>query len=87
MSQVKPKKAPPEHKDKLGRQINEGDFVAYPAYNSLEFGRVMKLNTKMVGVYPVLGKRYGNRNHNKYPSDLVRLDEKDMTWYILKNSA
>lgn len=81
------KKPEPEHKDKLGRLLNVGDFVAYPAYNSLEFGKVMKLNTKMVGVYPVLAKRYGNRNHNKYPQDIVRLDEKDMSWYILKNSA
>ena len=77
----------PEHKDKLGRGLTVGDFVAYPAYNSLEFGKVMKLNTKMVGVYPLLTKRYGNRNHNKYPQDIVRLDEKDMSWYILKNSA
>ena len=75
------------HKDKLGRVLGVGDFVAYPAYNSLEFGKVMKLNNKMVGVYPLLTKRYGNRNHNKYPSDIVRLDEKDMSWYILKNSA
>jgi hypothetical protein len=81
------KKELPEHKDKLGRLISEGDFVAYPSHNSLEFGKVIKLNNKMVGVYPVVGKRYGDRNHNKYPSDLVRLDEKDMTWYILKNSV
>jgi hypothetical protein len=77
----------PVHKDKLGRSLNVGDFVAYPAYNSLEFGKVMKLNNKMIGVYPLLTKRYGNRNHNKYPSDIVRLEETDMTWYILKNSG
>jgi hypothetical protein len=77
----------PVHKDKLGRSLNVGDFVAYPAYNSLEFGKVMKLNNKMVGVYPLLTKRYGNRNHNKYPADIVRLEETDMTWYILKNSG
>jgi len=81
------KKELPEHKDKLGRLIGIGDFVAYPAYNSLEFGRVRKINNKMIGVYPVINKRYSDRNHNKYPSDLVRLDEKDMTWYILKNSV
>ena len=77
----------PVHKDKLGRVISVGDFVAYPDRNSLEFGKVMKLNNKMVGVYPALGTRYGNRNTNKYPSDLVRLAAEDMTWYILKNSA
>lgn len=75
------------HKDKLNNELAVGDFVAYPAYNSLEFGKVMKLNNKMVGVYPLLTKRYDSRNHNKYPSDLVRLDPQDMTWYLLKNST
>lgn len=77
----------PVHKDKLGRVINVGDFVAYPVRNSLEFGKVMKLNNKMVGVIPAVSKYKIYGNTNKYPSDLVRLDEKDMTWYILKNSA
>jgi hypothetical protein len=77
----------PVHKDKLGRSLNVGDFVAYPSSNSLEFGKVMKLNNKMVGVYPLLTTRYGGRNQNKYPGDIVRLDEKDMSWYVLKNSA
>jgi hypothetical protein len=83
---VKVPKPAPEHRDKLNRLLTVGDFVAYPDHNSLEFGRVAKLNNVLVGVYPVLTTRYGNRNTNKYPSDLVRLDEKEMTWYILRNS-
>lgn len=77
------------HKDKLGRQINVGDFVAYPDRNSLEFGRVMKLNAKMVGVLPAIQhpKWPQTRNTNKYPADLVRLEATDMTWYILRNTA
>jgi len=86
MSQAKEVKVAPVHKDKLGRVIEVNDFVAYPDRNSLAFGKVVKLNKVLVGVYPVIGVRYGNRNTNKYPADLVRLDEKDMTWYILKNS-
>ena len=76
-----------EHKDKLGRLINVGDFVAYPTHNSLEFGRVQKLNSKMVGVLPVLKTKYYQtpKNTNKYPHDMIRLEEKDMTWYILTN--
>lgn len=77
----------PVHKDKLGRVIALGDFVAYPSRNSLEFGRVMKLNNKMVGVIPAVSKYKIYGNTNKYPVDLVRLDPQDMTWYILKNSA
>ncbi len=79
-------KAPVVHKDKLGRVINVGDFVAYPQRNSLEFGKVMKLNNKMVGVIPAVTKYAIYGNTNKYPSDLVRLEPSDMTWYILKNS-
>jgi hypothetical protein len=86
MSQKTPKVLP-THKDKLGRLINVGDFVAYPVRNSLEFGKVMKLNNKMVGVIPAVSKYKIYGNTNKYPSDLVRLDAQDMTWYILKNSS
>lgn len=78
----------PVHKDKLGRVINVGDFVAYPSYNSLEFGKVVKLNNKMVGVWPAVNpSKWRTKNTNKYPEDLVRLDASDMTWYILKNTA
>jgi hypothetical protein len=83
---VKTPKATPEHKDKLGRLISVGDFVAYPSHNSLQFGKVEKLNNKMVGVIPAVSKRPIYKNTNKYPSDLVRLEASDMTWYILKNS-
>ncbi len=77
----------PVHKDKLGRVINIDDFVAYPMRNSLEFGKVVKLNNKMVGVIPAVSKYPVYGNTNKYPADLVRLEASDMTWYILKNSA
>ncbi len=76
----------PTHKDKLGRTINVGDFVAYPSHNSLGFGKVVKLNSKMVGVVPAVSKRPIYKNTNKYPDDLVRLEASDMTWYILRNS-
>ena len=80
-------KTQPEHKDKLGRTISVGDFVAYPNHNSLGFGKVVKLNNKMVGVIPAVSKRPVSKNTNKYPEDLVRLAAEDMTWYILKNSG
>ena len=80
-------KEAPVHKDKLGRTISVGDFVAYPSRNSLEFGKVMKLNNKMVGVIPAVSKYAVYSNTNKYPVDLVRLEPSDMTWYILKNTG
>ncbi len=80
-------KVVPVHKDKLGRLLKVGDFVAYPASNNLEFGKVIKLNNKMVGVFPVINtSKWRTKNTNKYPADIVRLEETDMTWYILKNS-
>jgi hypothetical protein len=87
MATTKTPKEPIVHKDKLGRVISVGDFVAYPTRNSLEFGKVMKLNNKMVGVVPAVSKYKIYGNTNKYPIDMVRLDPQDMTWYILKNSS
>lgn len=80
------KKLPPEHQDKLGHLISLNDYVAYPAHNSLEFGKVVKLNNKMIKVLKVPVGKYAKES-NKYPADMVRLDEKAMTWYLLKNSA
>ena len=77
----------PEHRDKLGRLLKIGNCVAYPSHNSLQFGKVVKLNNKMVGVIPAVSKRPIYKNTNKYPEDLVRLEASDMTWYILKNSG
>lgn len=83
MSQKKPL---PEHKDKLGRPLAVDDYVAYPTSNSLAFGRVIKLNNKMIKVVKVPAGKFVDSGSNKYPHDTVRLDAKDMTWYLLRNS-
>ncbi len=79
----KQSKPEPKHKDKLGRLIQVGDFVAYPESNSLCVGTVVKLNPKMVKVARMNKSRWES---NKYPDDCVKLEQSDMTWYILKNS-
>lgn len=80
-------KTVPEHRDKLGRPIKLDDYVAYPSHNSLQFGKVIKLNNKMIKVIKVpTGKRLDSGS-NKYPTDLVKLDERDMTLYLIKNSG
>jgi len=76
-----------EHKDKLGRILNINDFVAYPSSNSLEFGKVVKLNKKMVGVWPVIAGKWRTKNINKYSNDLVLLDGPDITMYLLREST
>jgi hypothetical protein len=73
----------PEHKDKLGRLIKVGDFVAFPDRNSLEVGVVKKLNPKMIGV----GRIKTKWSQNKYPQDIVRLEGPDVSIYLLKNSG
>ena len=72
----------PQHRDKLGRPINVGDFVAYPQSNNLFVGKITKLNPKMV---KVLKLPQAKSDYNKYPEDVVRLDASDMTWFMLKN--
>jgi hypothetical protein len=73
----------PEHKDKLGRSIKVGDFVAFPDRNSLEVGVVKKLNPKMIGV----GRIKSKYSQNKYPQDIVRLEGPEVSIYLLKNSS
>lgn len=85
-TKTKEPKPIPVHKDKLGRIIAVDDFVAYPAHNDLVFGKVTKLNNVMVKVCSIEKSSWGRSETNKYPSDVVRLEATDMTWYILKNS-
>lgn len=80
---TQPKQSEPKHKDKLGRLIQVGDFVAYPNGNSLCVGKITKLNPKMV---KVLSLPKAKSDYNKYPSDVVRLEPGDMTWFMLKNA-
>ena len=77
----------PKHKDKLGRLIAIDDFVAYPQSNGLRVGKIIKLNNKMVKVLDITKpSKYAPGEYNKYPHDCVKLEQTDMTWYILKNS-
>lgn len=81
------KKTPPVHKDKLGRVIAIDDFVAYPQSNALRVGKIVKLNNKMVKVLDITKpSKYKPSEYNKYPQDCVKLEQSDMTWYILKNT-
>jgi hypothetical protein len=86
MTKEKIPKELPIHKDKLGRILSIEDFVAYPDRNTLAFGKVTKLNPKMIRITKVSKGGSWRDTTNKYPHDLVRLEAKDMTWWLLKNS-
>lgn len=68
----------PEHKDILGRKLKVGDHVAYPDSNTLQLGKIDKLNPKMVRI------QKGSWAVNKYPNDVVVLDGPDLVMYLLK---
>jgi hypothetical protein len=76
------------HKDKLNREINVDDFVCYPDGNSLEIGKVVKINPKMIKVsrIPDKKRKWGGEK-NKYPFDCVLVEGSQVTMYILRNSA
>lgn len=76
---------PPEHHDKLGRMIEIDDFVTYPSHNTLMIGRVVKINNKMIRVVKVPAGKYHDPGKNKYPGDLIKIDPRDVTVYLLKN--
>lgn len=70
------------HCDKLGREINPGDIVATPGYNSLDIMRVVEFTPKMVRLAKLNKQSFTKL---KYPADTVVLDSSDVTMYVLKN--
>jgi hypothetical protein len=74
-------------KDKLGQDIQEGDFVAWPSHNTLEVGIIVKINPRMVKVKRVEPpKRWQPSTWNKYPNNVVKLEGPIVSMYILKHS-
>lgn len=74
------------HKDRLGRELNVGDCVAYPAGNTLVIGVIKKINPKMVGVSALGKARTWGSAKNKYPMDCVKLDGPEVTMYLLRGN-
>ena len=76
-----------EHKDKLGRDLAVGDAVAFPHHNQLYVGKIEKLNPKMLTIasLDVRHRLWDTSDYRKYPHETVRLDEVDLTLYLLKS--
>jgi hypothetical protein len=75
-----------EHRDKLGRKLKLGDFVAYPRKNIQCIGKIVKMNPKMPRVLQISNSKY-QRESNIYTTEMVLLDGPEISFYILKNSA
>lgn len=81
---VKPQKI--EHRDKLGRVLETGQFVAFPSGNTLHFGKVEKISPKMIRVSRIGRDGLWKTLQSKYPSDVLFVESSAMTWWLLKNS-
>jgi hypothetical protein len=75
---------PVQHVDKLGVPIELDCVVAYPSGNTLDIGRVTKINNKMIKVSGVGSTRASEKN--KYPFATVVLDSQAVTLWLLKRS-
>lgn len=77
-----------EHRDRLGRLIKIGDFVATPHNNRLAVGIINKLNPKMIQFKEVSKEKYWHgRKYNKYPEDTIVVEGPEVSVYLLKNSS
>lgn len=69
------------HVDKLQQSLTIDDIVAYPDHNSMEIGKISKLNEKMLTLQKI-GKYRGICH--KYPHDTIKLNQHDALLFLLK---
>jgi hypothetical protein len=72
--------------DRLGRELQVGDYVALPVGNHLRVGRVAKLTPKMVRVEQLVVKSQWSATWLKYADDLVVVEGPGVTMLVLKAS-
>lgn len=78
----------PTHKDKLGRELKVGDFVVAPfGTRDLRICSVEKINPKMIKVKPARTetqyRSWAGGTTDKYPEDLLIINDKDVTRYFM----
>lgn len=74
-----------DHKDLLGREVHEGDCVAFSHHNTLYVGKVIKVTPKQVRVVPMLTNYRSDTGYLKYTSQCVLIGGPDLTMHLLKN--
>jgi hypothetical protein len=72
------------HNDLLGRDVFEGDAVAFTHQNSLMVGKVVKITPKQVRVVSLMTPKYRDSGYLKYPNQCVLIGGPDLTMWILK---
>ena len=78
-------------RDLFGTEMKVGSWVAYGDGNRVRMGRIIKITVKMVRVQdfkrPQKDRRTDRDTGNlRYAAECVVLDERQVMWYILKNS-
>jgi pyruvate/2-oxoglutarate/acetoin dehydrogenase E1 component len=74
-----------EHKDLLGREVKEDDYVAFTHHNMLYVGKVIKITPKQVRVVPIGHGRWREEGMLKYTTQCCLVGGPDLTFHILKN--
>lgn len=72
--------------DKLGRELAVDNCVAYESYyGGITVGRVIKVNRQRVRIMRVTETNLRDTPEDIIPRDIVRIDSKDVTFYLLKD--
>jgi hypothetical protein len=72
------------HNDLLGREVVEGDAVAFTHKNSMMVGKVIKITPKQVRVIPLMSRYRADTGYLKYTKQCVLIGGPDLTMWILK---
>ena len=78
-----------QHVDKLGRELQVGDVVAFASFfTGMTIGRVDKLKKVRASIISLSDSRkpwYTDSPEDINSGDLVKLDPRDVSFYLLKN--
>ena len=74
-----------EHRDCLGREVKEGDHVAFSHHNTLYVGKVLKMTPKQVRVVPIGAGRWREEGMLKYTTQCCLVGGPELTYHILMN--
>jgi hypothetical protein len=73
----------PEHQDVLGQELKVDDCVAFADSGTMFIGKIKKLNPKLITIAKLGGM--WSFTIRKYPSDIVRLEDEAVTFYLLNH--
>ena len=84
------KKLPPQHHDKFGQLLSDGDYVVYPITGTrIGVGKVKRSTPKKVRLLPVghVENQWGYGEPQQYPHECIKLEGPGLTMYILAKSG